>query len=157
MVHTGIIAVTCRFPVVGCRAMYITKSTVSAITVRSIFSCRGACGFSAQSCSRRFSAGLRPCVFWSSAASAWIVQTPPGCPVFQLFINSQASPPRTSPMNIRSGRCRNADRSSSTIVVSAVARQITFIHMYFYIFLPFYIFLVHFYILLLIMSVFYCC
>ena len=47
------------------------------------------------------------------AEPACRVPTPPGCPVPQAFRRSNASAPRTSPMGIRSGRRRRAERTRS--------------------------------------------
>ena len=56
---------------------------------------------------------------------AWTVQTPPGWPVFQALRSDSASPPRTSPTMIRSGRSRMVAFSSRCISTVSVARRVT--------------------------------
>lgn len=50
--------------------------------------------------------------------------TPPGCPVPQAFTRSSASAPRTSPIGMRSGRRRRAERTRSVRVPSSQADQV---------------------------------
>ena len=48
----------------------------------------------------------------------WIVEIEPSWPVFMAWSMSRASPPRTSPTTMRSGRIRKALRTRSRIVTS---------------------------------------
>ena len=73
----------------------ISPSTVSPL---------GACGLRS---ARRTSRGSV-----SRGLSAWMVQMEPGWPVFIASSRSSASPPRTSPMTIRSGDMRSASWTS---------------------------------------------
>ena len=54
----------------------------------------------------------------SRGVFAWSVDRDPSCPVFIAWSMSSASPPRTSPMMMRSGRIRNALRSRSRVTIS---------------------------------------
>jgi len=56
----------------------------------------------------------------SRVSFAWIVVSEPSCPVFIACSMSSASPPRTSPTMIRSGRIRRLFRTRSRWVASPV-------------------------------------
>ena len=55
---------------------------------------------------------------------AWIVDMLPSWPVFMACSMSNASPPRTSPMMMRSGRIRRALRTSSRCVTSPLPSRL---------------------------------
>src|SRR5438270_2266253 len=56
---------------------------------------------------------------------AWIVVSEPSWPVFIAWSMSSVSAPRTSPTMIRSGRMRNALRTSSRIIVGERSEEHT--------------------------------
>ncbi len=74
------------------------------------------CGGTPASCTR-----LDSLVSAAFALLAWIVVTPPGCPVFQAFSKASASAPRTSPIMI-SVRAKSHRRADQACHVGALSR-----------------------------------
>ena len=91
------------------RAWQTTRSKASATCSRS-----AACGRPRPAISASVSMRRRA----SAALPAWTVESEPSWPVDSAVSRSSASPPRTSPTMIRSGRIRSALRTSRRIVTS---------------------------------------
>ena len=108
MPSTAEIRVTALRPS-GSRLMCTTRSRALAICSRTCWTGSSTSDISDIVSSRE----MRSC-----GELAWAVDIDPSCPVFMAWSMSRASPPRTSPTMIRSGRMRSALRTSERTVTS---------------------------------------